>query len=171
MRDFVHPDPIPESYVHNQFRFQILHPRLVELDYQALMSSKDFLRRWSQSEWPRDDFSLEENLADLNYHYEEQVERIAFTYSILDPFSTTCLGCFYIKAIQAVQLLRSEKELLRDFSHLCSYWVIDKIRGTSLDEEILSAIDKWLNDCWEFPGLFFTSNPHIPEMDNLFHTN
>ena len=70
---FVHPDPIPEHFPHEQFCFEILHPKYVELDYQALMSSKDFLRRWSQSGWPTDDFSLEENLADLNYHYEEQV--------------------------------------------------------------------------------------------------
>lgn len=166
------PDPIPESLIHNQFFFQILHPDLVELDYQAVMSSKDYLRRWSQSEWPTDDFSLDENLTDLEWHFEEQVKRIAFTYSILDPYKTTCLGCIYLKPVHMIKMNQSaEIKLLSNFSHFCSYWVIDKIRGTQQEALILSAIINWLTSCWQMESFFLTSNPFIPETDNFFRKN
>lgn len=169
MSGFIHPDPIPESYLHNQFCFQILHPRHAELDYAALMSSKDFLRRWSQSEWPTDDFSLDDNLEDLAWHYEEHLNKIAFTYTILNQNQNTCLGCLYIKPIAVIKELQlEEQKLLAPFSHFCSFWVIDTIRGTQLDQLIFSGLIYWLDTCWQFPGLFFTSNPHIPEMEDLY---
>jgi hypothetical protein len=172
MVGFIHPDPIPKDYLQQQFCFQVLHPRYVTLDYKALMSSKDFLRRWSQSEWPTDDFSLEENLEDLSWHYEEQVDKIAFTYTVLDHNQTNCLGCIYIKPTTSIKdLLPNELTLLAPFSHFCSFWVIDTIRGTQLEQIIFSGLINWLYTEWQFPGLFFTSNPLIPEMESLYQKN
>ena len=37
-----------------------------ELDFDAVMISKEILREWSDSEWPEDDFSLEQNAQDLS---------------------------------------------------------------------------------------------------------
>ncbi len=172
MIGFIHPDPIPENYVHQQFCFQILQPRHVKLDYAAVMSSKDFLRRWSLSEWPIDDFSLDENLEDLSWHYEEQVNKIAFTYTILDHSQTHCLGCIYIKSTTTIKGLQpDEHKLLAPFSHFCSFWVVDTIRGTPLEQIIFSGLINWLYTQWQFPGLFFTSNPFIPEMEDLYQKN
>lgn len=169
MKGFIHPDPIPKNLFHPQFCFQILHPRYVKLDFEALMSSKDFLRRWSQSEWPTDDFSLQENLSDLEWHYDEQVNKIAFTYTILDHSQSTCLGCLYIKPVSSIKNLQPQEEkLLMPFSHFCSHWVTDRIRGTDLNQKIFSAMIDWLITDWQFPGIFFTSNSGIPEMEELY---
>ena len=37
----------------------------VELDYDAVTSSAEMLRRWSHSSWPADDFTLSENLMEV----------------------------------------------------------------------------------------------------------
>lgn len=34
----------------------------LQLDYEAVMESKNFLRLWSKSTWPDDHFQLEDNL-------------------------------------------------------------------------------------------------------------
>lgn len=172
MVGFIHPDPIPEGYSQQQFCFQILHPRYVTWDYKALMSSKDFLRRWSQSEWPTDDFSLEENLEDLSWHYEEQVDKIAFTYTVLDHNQSNCLGCIYIKPTTSIKGLQpNELTLLVPFSHFCSFWVVDTIRDTPLEQIIFTGLINWLYTEWQFPGIFFTSNPFIPEIKDLYQKN
>lgn len=169
MRQFIHPDPIPKDFFHPQFCFQILHPHYVALDYAALMGSKDFLRKWSQSDWPSDDFSLEENLKDLEWHYEEQINKIAFTYTILDSSQTKCLGCLYIRPKKSIlNSQTNEYQALNEFSHFCSYWVIDTIRGTALDQTILRNLRNWITSVWKFPGVFFTSNQDIPETEENY---
>ena len=65
-------------------------------DYEAVMSSADMLRRWSQSSWPTDEFTLEDNRKDLERHEREHAAREAFTFTILDPDRTRCLGCVYL---------------------------------------------------------------------------
>lgn len=172
MSQFIHPDPIPKDFSHSQFSFQILHPRYVALDLAALMNSKDFLRRWSQSDWPSDDFSLEENLKDLEWHFEEQINKIAFTYTILNPSQTMCLGCLYIRPKNSLSnLMPGEIKVLNSFSHFCSYWVIDTIRGTDLEQIIFSNLKNWLVTSWKFPGVFFTSNPDIAETEETYQKN
>ena len=47
------------------------------LDYDAVMSSAEQLRRWSQSDWPADDFTSEQNRADLERHEREHRDRDA----------------------------------------------------------------------------------------------
>ena len=46
------------------------------------MSSLDYLRMWSDSEWPTDDFTVAVNRAELTRHDDEHRARIAFTYSV-----------------------------------------------------------------------------------------
>ena len=36
-----------------------------ELDYEAVMESREFLRKWEQSAWPADDFTVEANRQDM----------------------------------------------------------------------------------------------------------
>ena len=57
----------------------------VERDYDAVMSDPAALRRWSQSDWPDDEFTLAENLTDLERHEREHKDGVAFTFTVLSP--------------------------------------------------------------------------------------
>jgi len=59
-----------------------------EFYYEAVMSSAEMLHRWSQSNWPIDDFTLAQNLADLQRHEREHIERMAFSSTVLNPQGT-----------------------------------------------------------------------------------
>ena len=60
------PDRVlPERLVNDEF---VLRPVTVddaEADHAAVMDAQTQLRLWSQSDWPADDFTVEENRADL----------------------------------------------------------------------------------------------------------
>jgi hypothetical protein len=169
---FVHPDPIPDHLRHEQFSFEILHPKYVELDFQALMNSKEFLRRWGMSNWPEDDFSLEDNLADLDWHYKEQLQKIAYSYTILNHDQSVCLGCLYIRPLESIKPIQSsEKQILSAYPFFCSYWVVDDIRGAALDQHIFDNLRNWLETSWIFPAIFYTNNLLTPEQDAIYQHN
>lgn len=75
--------PVPQENRTSRLRLRPLRATDVELDYKAVMSSAEMLHRWSQSDWPTDDFTLAQNLADLQRHKREHIERKAFTFTVL----------------------------------------------------------------------------------------
>src|SRR5437867_3283681 len=100
-----YPDsaPVPEEMRTRRLFLRPLRATDVELDYDAVMSSAEMLRRWSQSTWPADDFTLSENLDDLQRHEHEHKEREAFTFTILNPEGTRCLGCVYFMPLSPLE--------------------------------------------------------------------
>ncbi len=77
----------------------VLRPLLAsdaELDYDAVMESREFLREWEQSTWPEDDFTVEANRADLVKAERRHANGDAFTYTVMNLDQTECLGCVYV---------------------------------------------------------------------------
>jgi hypothetical protein len=65
-------------------------------DCEAVMDSREYLRQWEQSTWPEDDFTVADNQSDLVDLERWNSASLAFTYTILDPSESRCLGCVYI---------------------------------------------------------------------------
>lgn len=171
-KKFSLPDLIPTQMEAEGFWFEVLQPIHAELDFHAIMRSKEFLRRWSNSSWPVDEFTLEDNLQDLNWHYDEFTEATAFTYTIIDHDKNQCLGCFYIRDITSIQSMSPDEILkLVPFQFFVSYWVIPDIRNTPLENTIFTNLLKWLKRDWNFPSVLFASNRQIPEQNKIYHTN
>src|SRR5947207_8388063 len=87
----------PDALVPAELRTDVflLRPLLasdVVLDYDAVISSRADLLLRSAGSWPREGFTLEENLADLQRHEQEQIDRVAFTYTVMNPTEMECLG-------------------------------------------------------------------------------
>jgi hypothetical protein len=91
--------PIPELFQADEFIFRPLRASDVELDFDAVISSSPMLRAWSQSDWPANGFTLEENMDDLQRHEQEHLNKKAFTYTIMNPEGTFCLGCIYMNPL------------------------------------------------------------------------
>src|SRR5262245_25789678 len=96
------PPTLPSDYEHRvgdvTLRFVPLTPALVAPDYAAVMRDPAMLHAWSASDWPVADFTLDDNLADLVVHDDEQRDRIAITYSVLlarPSAEFTVQGCTY----------------------------------------------------------------------------
>lgn len=101
------------------------------------MSCRRRLRRelqWGQ--WPSNDFTLDENRADLLRHQSEFENGVAFAYSVLQPDLKRCLGCVYIESCDTgggAQL---------------AYWVIDDARD--IESNLVSETVSWLHSEWMF---------------------
>ena len=100
MAFYVEPLPLPEGLVTAEFVLEPLTTGHVHVDLAALMDSREMLRLWSGTSWPSDGFTVEENWEDLDRHDREHAERMAFTFTVLDPTRTVCLGCVYIQPLK-----------------------------------------------------------------------
>jgi len=77
----------------------IVRPQRVEdntVDYEAVMASRFELREWSDSCWPEDDFSFEDNLKDLLGHIQEHSAGTDLGFSIMERNERKFLGSLYI---------------------------------------------------------------------------
>lgn len=124
-----------------------------ELDYDAVMSSAEQLRRWSQNDWPTDDFTLAQNRADLQRHEHEHGERKAFTFTVLNPQATRCLGCVYIMPIwpQTAQLCAGAA-----YAADVGFWVRTSEVAADLDKHLLATLRDWFKSEWVFDCVVYT---------------
>jgi hypothetical protein len=122
------PDSTPPPPLEStSWRLAPLHPDLAALDYAAWRSCRERLvaeLQWNG--WPGPDFSLEENVADLERHYGEFERREAYAYSVLGDGE--CLGCVYI-------------EPWRDGAQL-AFWVVDS--ALPIEGEVVADVLDWL---------------------------
>jgi RimJ/RimL family protein N-acetyltransferase len=118
----------------------------VERDYEAVMASQDALRARTGGRWPRPDFTLAENLADLHEHEADFAARRGFTYTILDPDETRCLGCVYVYPRD------QDKDQDREGPDeaMVWFWVRPECVEANLDQRLLAALVPWLQEDFAF---------------------
>ncbi len=159
---------IPDELRTNEFILRPLLASDVELDYAAVMGSKEMLRRWSQSHWPADDFTLAGNLKDLQRHEQEHIEGQAFTFTIMNPAEDECLGCVYLEPLASnLQDSHPCGESNRHVTNI-GYWVRTSYATTGLDKRVLKALLKWFEEAWAFDCLLFLTNQQYPPQMKLF---
>lgn len=159
MKFYSYEFPLPERFQTDEFVFRPLRATDVELDFDAVVSSSRMLRAWSESEWPVDGFTLEENLEDLQRHEREHQDTEAFTFTIMNSEETFCLGCIYMNPlIQETIDLGVCKQPARDeevFAASVRYWVRESHATKEFNSTILEKIIQWLRSEWYFSCVVF----------------
>ncbi len=145
MTSFIPDDfDVPSGYRSNDYILEMLEPSIVDLDYEAVMSSKENLRSIfaENDEWPTDEMTLKENLDDLIMHKREFLDRVAFAYTVLNPERTKCLGCIYIEPSN-----RSE------YDAEIYFWLRDDM--LSLEDDFERDMREWLDERWPFNNIAY----------------
>ncbi len=137
---------IPSGLQTEELILEPLRASHVEVDFDAVVSSQPMLRRWSQSSWPDDDFTLDDNLEDLARHESEHLEREAFTYTVLNPHKTECLGCVYIVPLPPhIDTVPGDECV-----SLTRFWVRQSRLADDLDRRLLTYVIEWFENDWRF---------------------
>lgn len=171
MRFYPVPHPVPTELRTAVFLLRPLTPAHVQLDYDALMASKKMLRLWSGSSWPSDDFTLADNLKDLARHDDEHQNRIAFTYTILNPNETSCLGCLYINPLKIIEA--NNPGLVTAVSPtdaLIRFWIRKDQLKNKLDYQLLQILIPWFETTWNFNRVCIHTHQANQQQHRLFST-
>ena len=137
---------IPKVPKNNEFLLRALSASDVELDYEAVMSSKIHLRQvFAESDdWPAEGMTIADNLADLQRHEREFMNRVAFAYTVMNCSEDRCLGCIYIKPT-----------IKRSFDAAVYMWIRSDEIPNGLDEELYQFVVSWINEKWPFKNVAY----------------
>ncbi|MFW9827239.1 MAG: GNAT family N-acetyltransferase [Candidatus Thorarchaeota archaeon] len=132
---------IPALFETAQFRLRMLSVDDVEKDYDAVIESRKLLHAMFGGPWPREGFTIEENLIDLDRHHREFLERKAFAYTVVSLDESKVLGCIYIKP--------SPPELINTNATVYM-WVRQSEYDKGLDETLFLTVKQWIRRVWPF---------------------
>jgi len=143
-----------------------------ELDFAALMETREYLRLWEQSSWPEDDFTVEANRADLVGLEERHAAHRAFTFTVLAPNGTQSLGCVYIFPTSATFLAKSAVTQARDdewgnVDAVVYFWVRLSQMQKGLDARLLTALRAWFTDDWKLERVVYVTNEQFTQQVDL----
>ena len=141
---------VPIELRTGEFLLRPLRAADVELDYEAVMATQESLRLRTGGRWPRPGFTIEENLADLEGHEADFRARRGFTYTVMDPSETRCLGCVY-----AYPSEDQDGSGARDYETVVWFWVRPEGVAADLDRRLLAAMVPWLRDDFAFARVLF----------------
>lgn len=134
---------VPSVFETERFRLRMLSVNDVEKDYEAVIESRDLLHSLGSS-WPREGFTIEENLADLEQHQQEFLDRQAFAYTVVALDESSVLGCVYINPTNRVD---ADAEVFM--------WVRKSEYDRGLDEILFQIVKKWINSNWPFTAVAY----------------
>lgn len=129
---------IPSVLETDRFRLRMLSVEDVEKDYDAVIESRALLRSKGGS-WPRDGFTIEENLADLERHQQEFLDRKAFAYTVVSLDERRVLGCLYINPTE-----------LEGADARVHMWARQSEHAFGLDPILFETVKKWMAEAWPF---------------------
>jgi RimJ/RimL family protein N-acetyltransferase len=130
---------IPALLETDRFRLRMLSVDEVEKDYEAVIESRELLHTMFGDPWPRPGFTLEENLADLERHQQEFLNRKAFAYTVVSLDETRVLGCVYINPPETT-----------DSDAVVIMWVRAREYDKGLDKILFNAVKDWISSNWPF---------------------
>jgi hypothetical protein len=171
---FTHLEPsdIPVRLATDEFVLRPIVASDVEGDYEAVMESREYLRPWEQTGWPTDDFTLDEDREDVVMLEERHNAQQAFTYTMVTPDETECLGCVYLMPPDA----RSYREVTvtpvgdarwEDYGALVNFWVRTSRLASGVDERLLAELRAWLPRDGNLGRLLFVTNEQVAQQVEL----
>lgn len=142
---------VPEKLITDKFAVRKLCASDVYLDYIAVMSSIDTIRKYRPGSWPSKDLTFEDDLIDLCWHQREFEHRSSFAYTVMNIDETKCLGCvyFYPPGTRG----RAPKDSDVDVS----MWVTSDADKKNLYHVLFTVIDQWIKTEWPFKHVHYTS--------------
>jgi len=163
---------IPDSFQNTHCFCEPLKPDHIHLDYEAVMSSRQFLRLWSKSDWPSDNFQLEDNLNDLVMHEKEHIEGVAYTYTILSVDKNECLGCLYVNPTDRIEPVTDhERNLLNQRPATIRFWIRNSYQNTDKESIIVKDLISWFKLTWGLKEILFSCNKQVPGQIKLFRSS
>jgi RimJ/RimL family protein N-acetyltransferase len=135
---------VPSVLETERFRLRMLSVDDVEQDYEAVIESRELLHAMSGGPWPREGFTLEENLRDLERHQREFLNREAFAYTVVALDESRVLGCVYINPPRRTD---AEAEVYM--------WVRQSEYDRGLDKVLFQAVRNWMGSAWPFASVAY----------------
>ena len=144
-----------------------LAPSDAVLDHDAVMASREFLFHWEQDPpYPPEDFSVEDNRADVEQMARAHGEGSRYIYTVMNASGDQVLGCIYFLANDD-RMYRTAVVVSHDGTDLStvdatvSFWVRPSTWDDGFERVVLEAVLRWLRDDWSLERPVIITNEHL----------
>jgi len=142
---------VPERLETPKFIIRKLCFSDADLDYKAVMTSVEIIKKTRGGNWPPSNLSFEDNQIDLGWHQREFENRTSFAYTVINPNGKDCFGCIYLYPPG----YRSKASKNADVD--VSFWVTQKAYNGGLYKKLYETLDNWLKTTWPFKKIVYTN--------------
>ena len=159
-------EPAP-GFTGDGFIVRPLMPSDVALDYEAVISSREFLFHWEQNPpYPSEDFSLEDNLQDIEKMCSVHHDGSRYTYTVMNAAETEALGCVYLipnddRMYLTAEVTSRDGTELSTVDATVSFWVRPSTWDDGFERILLDAVLKWLHNDWSLKRPVIITNEHL----------
>lgn len=156
-----------DGFATDTFLVRPLLPTDVVLDHDAVMATRDFLYHWEQEPpYPPADFSVEDNLADLEQMRTAHLEGTRYTYTVMTADETQVLGCIYLlpgddRMYRSAKVMSHDGTALESLDATMAFWVRESTWAEGFERELLDAVIDWLDDVWAIEQWVVLTNEHL----------
>lgn len=164
-------DPVPPGFQAGPYVLEPIGPHLAEPDLEAVLASREMLRRWSASTWPEDDFSLDANAADLADHADDHAKRLAFGYSVREVGTGRVFGSVYVIPVSDYldrwRMHDGARDRLMGWRIAVDWW----FRSDEVERwpAFFDALNTWMESAWPGPVLY-GSRPGMIDLRAIYLT-
>ncbi len=142
----------PKELATSAFFISMLCAKDVYLDYLAVISNIDIIRKTRGGDWPTTSLTFEDDFIDLAWHQREFEYKRSFSFSVRSFDKSQYLGCVYFYPPN--WRIKAPKKADVDVS----FWVIQKAYDQGLYEKLYKVIRAWLEKDWPFKHPFWTNS-------------
>lgn len=135
---------IPSILKKEKFLLKKLSSDDAKKDYDAVMSSVDYIKGVFGNEWPPSDLTFDEELMSIKLHQQDMDNRVSFAYTVLNSEQTKCLGCVY--------LYPSHKP---EYDAIVFLWVRQSEVANGFDSYLFSMVKEWIKEKWPFENVAY----------------
>lgn len=156
-----------DGFTGDGFLVRPLLPSDVVLDHEAVMSSRAFLYHWEQDPpYPPEDFTVEDNLADLEQMDGEHRNGTRYTYTVMNAEETLVLGCIYFlpnddRMYRTAHLTSHDGTDLSSVDATISFWVRTSTWEAGFEPRLLDAVLGWLQRDWSLERPVIITNEKL----------
>ena len=156
-----------DGFVADGFIVRRLVPSDVALDYDAVMSSREFLFHWEQDPpYPPANFSVEDNLKDLEKMDSAHRDGSRYTYTVMNADEMQALGCIYLLPNDDRMYLTAEVTThdgtdLSSVDATVSFWVRPSTWKDGFERVVLDAVLGWLRQDWSLERPVIITNEKL----------
>ncbi|MEM9465962.1 MAG: hypothetical protein AAGA90_11345 [Actinomycetota bacterium] len=159
----------PDGFAGDGFVVRPLRPSDNPIDHEAVMSTREFLYHWEQEPpYPAEDFSLEENLEDLEQMATAHDDGIRYTFTVMNADETQALGCLYFfpnddRMFPSAVVTSHDGTDFGSVDLVMAFWVRASTWDDGFEAVLLEAVLEWIRTDWS------VSSPVVMTNEALEH--
>lgn len=172
MQFYPETSPVPPGFRTDDLVLRPLTLADAEKEFSAMLDSINNLLRWSGGMLIHDDYTLEDEREDVEIQVQDHENRDSFTYTLLTPDESYCLGAVYLNPLSSLLQFSDAPDALINMMAATDatvrFWVREPSIEQGLDEHLLGLLRDWLAQEWPFTRVLFSTNDQDTRQVSLF---